>query len=79
MRSSIRLQARECVQLNLITGENHVMTTHLNRRDFMAQAAVSATAAVAMTTAVAQGAPGRAAAGESGDLKAQDAFYFSRT
>jgi len=36
------------------------MTGPLNRRDFMAQAAVSATAAVAMTTAVAQGAPGRA-------------------
>ena len=37
------------------------MTGPLNRRDFMAQAAVSATAAVAMTTTVAQGAPGRAA------------------
>jgi aryl-alcohol dehydrogenase-like predicted oxidoreductase len=36
------------------------MTGPLNRRDFMAQAAVSATAAVAMTTTVAQGATGRA-------------------
>jgi aryl-alcohol dehydrogenase-like predicted oxidoreductase len=36
------------------------MTGPLNRRDFMAQTAVSATAAVAMTTSVAQGAHGRA-------------------
>ena len=60
MRSLIGLQARKCVQLNLITGENDIMTGPLNRRDFMAQAAVSATAAVAMTTAVSQAAPGRA-------------------
>lgn len=35
------------------------MTGPLNRRDFMAQAAASATAAVAVTTSVAHGAPGR--------------------
>ena len=58
MRSSISLQTRKCVDLNLMTGENDVMTGPLNRRDFMAQAAVSATAAAAVTTSVAQGAPG---------------------
>jgi aryl-alcohol dehydrogenase-like predicted oxidoreductase len=42
-----------------MTGESDVMTGPLNRRDFMAQAAASATAAVAVTTSVAQGAPGR--------------------
>jgi aryl-alcohol dehydrogenase-like predicted oxidoreductase len=42
------------------------MTGPLNRRDFMAQAAVSATAAVAMTSStVAQGATGRAVPGRS--------------
>ena len=56
MRSSISLQTRNCVDRNLLPGENDVMTDPLNRRDFMAQAAVSATAAVAVTTSVAQGA-----------------------
>jgi len=41
------------------------MTPSVNRRDFMAQAAVSATAAVAITTAVAQGAPGRESRGRT--------------
>src|SRR5271156_754714 len=41
------------------------MTPSVNRRDFMAQAAVSATAAVAMTTAVAHGAPGRESRGRT--------------
>jgi aryl-alcohol dehydrogenase-like predicted oxidoreductase len=36
------------------------MTPPLNRREFIGQAAASTTAALAMTTAVAQGAPGRA-------------------
>jgi aryl-alcohol dehydrogenase-like predicted oxidoreductase len=42
-----------------MTGESDVMTGPLNRRDFMAQAAASATAAVAVTTSVARGALGR--------------------
>ena len=41
------------------------MTPSVNRRDFMAQAAVSATAAVTMTTAVAHGAPGRESRGRT--------------
>jgi aryl-alcohol dehydrogenase-like predicted oxidoreductase len=41
------------------------MTPPVNRRDFLAQAAVSASAAVAMTTAVARGAPGRESRGRT--------------
>jgi aryl-alcohol dehydrogenase-like predicted oxidoreductase len=41
------------------------MTPPVNRRDFLAQAAVSATAAVAMTTALAPGAPGRESRGRT--------------